>query len=313
MSEHNGSSELFNPGDHIRMIPRKEKQADGTWVEKHNPYLDVQWRVHWFRQEHPEGQIVTELLTAPAEVPAAFKATIRLENGLVTTGYGHDTDKDWAIEKAETRAVGRALALAGYGTQFISDIDQIIADAPVDAHIDRGATNQGAANQRPRNPDVPRSDRQMAYIESLSKELGLEEPDVQLIIGEMFPERTTQLLTKGQATDLIGRLQKMQAGSDKTPDSTVPEASGSGLPPVSEDSPLRNLTEDEQAEIGFKLDEADITATDLYAFVKKRMRKTINDEAWPGTITGILQKMTAGQADVVLEAVERGTLIESAS
>ena len=69
---------------------------------------------------------------------AVFRATITNENGVViSTGHGSESAKDFGdyLEKAETKAVGRALAMLGFGTQFAADeLDEgeRIVDSPVD-------------------------------------------------------------------------------------------------------------------------------------------------------------------------------------
>jgi hypothetical protein len=51
---------------------------------------------------------------------AIFKATVSLPTGGKATGYGSETSGDFGdfIEKAETKAIGRALNALGYGAQF---------------------------------------------------------------------------------------------------------------------------------------------------------------------------------------------------
>ena len=51
---------------------------------------------------------------------AIFKATVTLPTGGKATGYGSETASDFPdfIEKAETKAIGRALNALGYGAQF---------------------------------------------------------------------------------------------------------------------------------------------------------------------------------------------------
>ncbi|MDL2224653.1 hypothetical protein LJC20_00370 [Eubacteriales bacterium OttesenSCG-928-M02] len=115
----------FNPHEHMMDLKGKE-------------YLQVMWRLVWFREEKPLWGIQTkvELLDTEAE-HAVFSATITDENGAVKAmGHGSETRKDFKdyIEKAETKAVGRALAMLGYGTQFAPDLDEgeRIADSPVE-------------------------------------------------------------------------------------------------------------------------------------------------------------------------------------
>ena len=100
------------------------------------PYLQVAHRLVWFREEHSDWAIETEMVEHDA-MHAIFRASIRRpERGeLVATATGHETKSDFAdfIEKAETKAIGRALAMCGYGTQFAPELDEgdRLADAPI--------------------------------------------------------------------------------------------------------------------------------------------------------------------------------------
>lgn len=113
----------FNPSEH--MMPLKGKD-----------YLQVMWRLVWFREEHPDYCIDTQALTIDQD-HAVFKAIIRdAESRQVCAGHGSESRRDFGdfIEKAETKAVGRALAMLGYGTQFAADeLDEgeRIVDSPV--------------------------------------------------------------------------------------------------------------------------------------------------------------------------------------
>ena len=82
-------------------------------------YLDVKWRLLWLRKEHPDATIVTDLVQHDSQM-AIFKATVTLPTGGLATGYGSETASDFPdfIEKAETKAIGRALNALGYGAQF---------------------------------------------------------------------------------------------------------------------------------------------------------------------------------------------------
>jgi hypothetical protein len=111
-------------------------------------YLEVKWRLLWLRTEHPEAVIETEL-TKHGGGLALFRARVTVPGGGVATGWGSETADDFHdyIEKAETKALGRALAALGYGTQFCEDFDfsaeqgesrsgherRRVVDAPVDA------------------------------------------------------------------------------------------------------------------------------------------------------------------------------------
>ncbi len=99
-------------------------------------YLEVKWRLVWFRDERKNGSIQTEVVSTS---PLMVKATVLDDGKILATGYGSAQVKQgavWAgreIEKAETAAIGRALAHAGYGTQFTDeDEGDNLADSPIE-------------------------------------------------------------------------------------------------------------------------------------------------------------------------------------
>lgn len=115
----------FNPKEHL--MPLKGKD-----------YLQVMWRLVWFREEKPDWCIDTHLEQL-TDNHAVFSAKILDANGIQkASGYGSESVKDFRdfIEKAETKAIGRALAMLGYGTQFAPELDEEdrIVDSPVDTH-----------------------------------------------------------------------------------------------------------------------------------------------------------------------------------
>lgn len=115
----------FDPKQHLTKISNRD-------------YLPVAARVAWFRDAHPNGAIATELIAAESKT-FIVKATITSDAGAVlSTSYGTAAPKERSVyagrelEKAETAAIGRALALAGFGTQFTDDFEEgdNIADTP---------------------------------------------------------------------------------------------------------------------------------------------------------------------------------------
>lgn len=86
-------------------------------------YLTVAWRLVWFHEEKPTWSILTEFVELTA-VSAFAKATIINErNQIMSTGHKFEDKQGFPDfrEKSETGAIGRALALIGYGTQFCAD------------------------------------------------------------------------------------------------------------------------------------------------------------------------------------------------
>lgn len=98
-------------------------------------YLQVQHRLIWFREDHPDWTIETEAVKID-DIGAIFRATIKDETGrVIAMAHKSETYNGFAdaIEKSETGSIGRALALVGYGTQFTTELDEgtRIVDAPV--------------------------------------------------------------------------------------------------------------------------------------------------------------------------------------
>lgn len=90
-------------------------------------YLQVKHRLQLLRELFPEAKVVTDNIALdPANGFAAFHARVELPNGAVGEGTGSETGRDFGdfIEKAETKAIGRALSAAGIGHQYgIADFE----------------------------------------------------------------------------------------------------------------------------------------------------------------------------------------------
>jgi hypothetical protein len=129
----------FDAPAHMRKIRTRQGMQD---------YLDVKWRVAWLRAEHPTAQIVTEQIEGD-EQHARFKCTITLPNGAMSSGHGSETLQDFPdfYEKAETKAIGRACAVLGYGTDSAADFDD---GEPMDG---RAAAKDERATRRSEGPD----------------------------------------------------------------------------------------------------------------------------------------------------------------
>lgn len=142
----------FNPNDHVMQLKSKQGAQD---------YLPVQWRLVWFRQDHPQGTIETEIVhldldketeeetyvwsnekrrsekvIKTAKGMAIFRATVRDGKGGIATGTKMEKAASFPdfLEKAETGSIGRALAALGYGTQFAGEEfneSHRIVDSPV--------------------------------------------------------------------------------------------------------------------------------------------------------------------------------------
>lgn len=103
-------------------------------------YLMVAYRIQWMNEEVPSFTISTDVLKMDQD-ESIVKATITLydKDGKITKtsqATKREDSKGFAdhLEKAETSAIGRALALLGFGTQFaLADLDEgnRLADSPL--------------------------------------------------------------------------------------------------------------------------------------------------------------------------------------
>lgn len=105
-------------------------------------YLQVAHRLVWFREEHPNWSIETEVKPNAADKSCISWACIKDETGkILSTSHKCENEKGFPdyIEKSETGAIGRALALVGYGTQFAPELDEEsrIVDAPIERSNDQ--------------------------------------------------------------------------------------------------------------------------------------------------------------------------------
>ncbi|MCS7051880.1 MAG: hypothetical protein NZL87_09715 [Thermomicrobium sp.] len=147
-----------------------------------NDYLEVKWRLLWFRTDHPDGEIETELMHH-ADGVAIFRARVRIPGGGSATGWGSESADDFVdyLEKAETKALGRALAALGYGTQFCPDFEFGAADhRVVDAPIESGrlARRRGASGRA--------TPRQLEYVRDMARRLGMTEDELEAQVREQF-------------------------------------------------------------------------------------------------------------------------------
>lgn len=136
--------EGFDPRQYMRNLT----VSDGTVKQ----YLDVVYRKLWFRLKNPEGKIVKKLLKL-TEQTAIVEARIYLnktdpEDSYIASAFAQkfvSQDEQFGakfLELAETAAVGRALADAGYGLQFADlegEQDPNVVDAPLGQNRGEGS------------------------------------------------------------------------------------------------------------------------------------------------------------------------------
>ena len=162
---------MFDPKKHTISLKGKD-------------YLPVAPRIAWFRDTHASGSITTDLLQFdPFPI---VRATITDGDGrTLATGYGTAQVGGKAvyagreIEKAETAAIGRALAAAGFGTlQAGAEFDDSdnLADSPVSRTNGRNTPEPAAnGNSGPHMPGKWASEKTVTKLMTAARD---EYPDV---------------------------------------------------------------------------------------------------------------------------------------
>ncbi|HZO74122.1 MAG TPA: hypothetical protein VFB60_18105 [Ktedonobacteraceae bacterium] len=220
----------FNPNDHVIQL----KSRDGA-----KDYLPVQWRLVWFREQCPHGTIETEMLhldldrateeetfvwnnekrrsekvVKQANGFVLFKAIVKDGKGGVATGTKSEKAASFPdfIEKAETGAIGRALAALGYGTQFAPELSEEhrIVDSPVDrqpaaspgASYQNGnmngaanGSNNGAKSAATEDADALVTEQQLSSIRKLCEYLSKSEPENVTAISYLAAKKLINQLT----------------------------------------------------------------------------------------------------------------------
>jgi hypothetical protein len=170
-------------------------------------YLEVKWRLVWFRNENPNGRIETELMSHDGDT-AIFRARVEIPDHGSATGWGSEASSDFGdyIEKAETKALGRALAALGYGTQFCPDFEfgaeqNRVVDSPIDLNRTRARRTKASPEQ------MPATERQIKFLFAMAHEVGISDEDLNRESQETFGEAVDKLRRR-EASTLIERLQQ---------------------------------------------------------------------------------------------------------
>ena len=193
----------FNANDHMMKLKGKD-------------YLQVMWRLVWFREDHPDWGINTTALEL-AEDHAIFKAIITDANGVqVSAGHGSESKRDFGdfLEKAETKAVGRALAMLGYGTQFAADeldegeriVDSPVKRTPAEAPANDELTVETVKVYAPNNGN---RERIANYCEEVGMSMSVFGKLRSALVAEgIVPAIASGELTEQQLTELIEAVEE---------------------------------------------------------------------------------------------------------
>src|SRR5215212_9059311 len=151
-------------------------------------YLEVKWRLVWMRDQHPDATIETQLMSH-SDNTAVFRALVSIPGGGSATGWGSESAGDFRdyLEKAETKAIGRALAALGFGTQFCPDFEfgaaaGRVVDSPIDFASSRGRQTANATatdgDRRIANLQQAATSRQLKFIQAIGREANLSDEQI---------------------------------------------------------------------------------------------------------------------------------------
>jgi uncharacterized protein YbdZ (MbtH family) len=178
-------------------------------------YLEVKWRLVWLRDRHPDASIETMLVSHEDNI-AVFRAHVEIPGGGSATGWGSESAGDFRdyLEKAETKAIGRALAALGFGTQFCPDHEfgaasGRIVDAPV--KVSRFPQNRGAGDRGPdvqvaSAPEQAATQRQLRYLQAVAREAGIDASSLDELAMAEFGVQASGL-SRRDASTLIDSIQ----------------------------------------------------------------------------------------------------------
>ena len=130
----------FDPTKFMRRLT----EVDDNGQPSERLYLEVAYRKLWFRLKHPEGAI-RKFMREVNDQFAIMEARVYLDRrdpeesyiaNAIVKRYFHPEDRlgDKYLEIAETAAVGRALADAGFGIQFTDSSENPesgVVDSPI--------------------------------------------------------------------------------------------------------------------------------------------------------------------------------------
>lgn len=212
----------FDPAKHIIKI----KARNGQLAD----YLPVAARIAWLRAEHPDADIDVEAHAISDQV-AIFRATVTLPSGGRADGWGSETPADFKdyIEKASTKALGRAIAALGYGTLQAPDLEEgeRIVDAPVEqprrSYIEVGSVpDERRETTRAAVPPSGQSsaegalatEKQVNFLRARADEAGMSKEELAQWLHQTYQVTRPEDLNRRQASHAIDELKLLATPRD---------------------------------------------------------------------------------------------------
>lgn len=198
----------FNPEEHLTKLPmRRKNPKTNEWETDFADYLEVKWRMVWYRQENRENTktVVRDKIIDTKNRFAYFELEVTDSKGNVEIGVGSETGDDFGdyIEKAYTKAYGRALAALGYGTQFAPELEE--GDDVVDSPVKTEDVKTAVPDQ-----DEPMTEPQRRAIFAIYNSMGMSEAQIREIIQKRYNKPEGKMLSKQEASDFIDYLNSLK-------------------------------------------------------------------------------------------------------
>jgi hypothetical protein len=219
-------------------------------------YITVQERLNQFWHDHPQGRILTMLVSDPADFTTCrYRAEVYRDaedDRPAATGYavehagGQGANATSHEENSETSSIGRALANLGYATSQ--------RDRPSREEMRKVAALGGderpayEVTPRPNAPamrqDARPTEKQIKFLHKLAADAGLSHDGLSSLCEERYGGGVGNL-TKTQASALIEAFQQGTWGQnvDRETGEILPPASSEGFVPEPRDEVLASLRE----------------------------------------------------------------------
>jgi hypothetical protein len=163
-------------------------------------YVEVSERIKEFRVLHPDGQILTEIISLENGV-ITMKATVRVNDKTVATGHAQEKEgstfinKTSFVENCETSAIGRALGCFGVGLAgSVASADEV---------------QNAIANQKPKKDLFPKGEDTLYVTELQMKDLLLLDDAKRLQDGYNALKELGGTYTKEQNARIKARKEEL--------------------------------------------------------------------------------------------------------
>lgn len=172
------------------------------------PYLQVPHRIVWFREDHPDWVMEATFPNLNDEFAMA-RAEIRDAEGKVKAvahKVEHKAHFADYIEKSETSAIGRALAMIGYGTQFAPELeeDDRLVDAPVSS-----VKKESADKQKMLKNEATVSESQIKRMFSIMNEKKIQNQELKEVIKVLYGKESSKDLKRWEYDELTEKMSSL--------------------------------------------------------------------------------------------------------